>query len=98
MNIFEAMKQLKNMKEVMEEVKKELRSEREVLSKDGVKVTFNGLGEVIDIEFPPDSRCGELKDTLVELLNQAQEISRDKMKEAFNRKMGGILGGFGFGL
>ncbi|NPB08282.1 MAG: hypothetical protein GXN96_05070 [Aquificae bacterium] len=98
MNIFEAMKHLKNMKEVMEEVKRELREEREILSKEGLEITFNGLGEIVDIKFPEGKSCEDLKEVFIELVNQAQDISRDRVKEAINRKFGGLLGGLGLGL
>ena len=98
MNIFEMMKQFKNFQETLEEIKKELREEKEILEKDGIEITFNGMGEILNIEFREDKDCEEAKKTLIELINQAQDIARDKAKEAFNRKFGGLLGGLGFGI
>ncbi|WP_461829620.1 YbaB/EbfC family nucleoid-associated protein [Aquifex sp.] len=98
MNIFDMMKQFKNFKDTMEEIKEELRREKEILEKDGVEIVFNGLGEIVSIEFKENKSCEEVKRTLIELINQAQDISRDKMKEAVNKHFGGILGGLGLGL
>ncbi len=98
MNIFDMMKQFKNFKDTMEEIKEELRREKEILEKNGVEIVFNGLGEIVSIEFKEDKNCNEVKQTLIELINQAQDISRDKMKEVMNRRFGGLLGGLGLGL
>ncbi|WP_461831300.1 YbaB/EbfC family nucleoid-associated protein [Aquifex sp.] len=98
MNIYDFMKNLKNFRETMEEVKKELKEEKDILEKDGVEIVFNGLGEILNIEFKEEKDCERLKLTLIELINQAQEIARDKIKEAFQRKFGGLLGGLGLGL
>ena len=98
MNVFELVKQLKSFKLVVEEVKEELRRERGLLEKEGVKVVFNGLGEILSIEFKEEKGCEEVKGILIELINQAQEVSRDKVKEVMNRHFGGLLEGFGLGL
>lgn len=98
MNFFELVKQFKSFKLVMEEVKEELRRERGVLEKEGVEIVFNGLGEILSIEFKEEKSCEEAKEILIELINQAQDISRDKMKEVMNRRFGGLLEGFGLGL
>ena len=98
MNFFELVKQLKSFKLVVEEVKEELRRERGVLEKEGVKVVFNGLGEILSIEFKEEKSCEEVKRILIELVNQAQEVSRDKVKELMNRRFGGLLEGLGLGL
>ncbi|NPA33166.1 MAG: hypothetical protein GXO04_06025 [Aquificae bacterium] len=98
MNIYELMKSLKNFQEVMEEVKRELRQQREEIQRDGVRVVFNGLGEILSLELPEDQDCGRLRDTLVELINEAQARARDKTKSAFERRFGGLLGGLGLGL
>lgn len=98
MNIFEMMKQFKNFQEALEEIKKELREEKEILEKDGIEIVFNGLGEILNIEFKEEKDCEKVKKTLMELINQAQDIARDRAKEAFNKKFGGLLGGLGFGI
>ncbi|HIP42791.1 MAG TPA: hypothetical protein EYG91_02555 [Aquifex aeolicus] len=98
MNIYDFMKNLKNFQDIMEEIKRELREEKDILEKDGVEIVFNGLGEILNIEFKTEEKnCENLKQVLIELINQAQDIARDKTKEAFNRKFGGLLGGLGFG-
>ncbi len=97
-NIFDMMKQFKNFKDTMEEIKEELRKEKEILEKNGVEIVFNGLGEIVSIEFKGEKDCQEVKETLIELINQAQDIARDKMKESVNRHFGGLLGGLGLGL
>jgi len=90
MNIFELLKNLKGMEYVAEEIKKELREKRETLSKGGITITFNGLGEVLEINTEKDSPFSEVKESLIELINQAQEISRDLIKEAIKKR---FLGG-----
>ena len=98
MNIFDMMKQFKNFKDTLEEIKEELRKEKEILEKDGIEIVFNGLGEIVNIEFKGVKNCDEAKQTLIELINQGQDIARDKMKDAMNRHFGGLLGGLGLGL
>ncbi|RUM28706.1 MAG: hypothetical protein DSY32_04040 [Aquifex sp.] len=98
MNIYDFMKQLKNFQETVEELKKELRAEKDILEKDGVEVVFNGLGEILNIEFKGEEKdCEKLKPVLIELINQAQDMARDKMKEAFSKRFGGLFGGLGLG-
>ena len=61
---------------------------------------FNGLGEVVDIEVKDEELrkdWNKLKPVLIDLINQAQDISRDIAKEEFNRRFGGLLGGLGLG-
>ena len=100
MNIYEIMKQLKNIQQGFEEVKRSLRLRKEILEKDGVEIVFNGLGEIVDIEIKEESLREDwerLKLILIDLINQAQDISRDIAKEEFNRRFGGLLGGLELG-
>ncbi len=100
MNIYDMMKQLKNFQQGFEEVKESLRHRKEILEKDGVEIIFNGLGEVVDIDVKEEELTKDwsrLKPILIDLINQAQDISRDIAKEEFNRKFGGLLGGLGLG-
>ena len=100
MNIYDMMKQLKNLQQGFEEVKQSLRLRKEILEKDGVEIIFNGLGEIVDIDVKEESLKGDwdrLKPILIDLINQAQDISRDIAKEEFNRRFGGLLGGLGLG-
>ncbi len=101
MNIYDMMKQLKSFQKGFEEVKEELRYRKEIIDKDGVEIVFNGLGEIVNVEVKDENLrkdWSKLKPILIELINQAQDISRDIAKEEFNRKFGGILGGLGLGL
>jgi len=100
MNIYDMMKQLKNLQQGFEEVKENLRLRKEILEKEGVEIVFNGLGEIVDIEIKDEELekdWSRLKPILLELINQAQSISRDIAKEEFNRRFGGFLGGLGLG-
>ncbi len=100
MNIYNMMKQLKNLQQGFEEVKEVLRSRKEIIDREGVEVVFNGLGEVVDIEIRDEELRNDwsrLKPILIDLINQAQDISRDIAKEEFNRRFGGLLGGLGLG-
>jgi DNA-binding protein YbaB len=95
------MKQLKNLQQGFEEIKEVLRSRKEILEKEGVEIVFNGLGEVVDIEIKDESLRNDwsrLKPVLIDLINQAQDLSRDMAKEEFNRRFGGLLGGMNIGL
>ncbi len=94
------MKQLKNLQQSFEEVKKELRFRKEILEESGVEIIFNGLGEIVDIEIKDESLKGDwekLRPILIDLINRAQDISRDMAKEEFGKRFGGLLGGLGLG-
>lgn len=100
MNIYDMMKQLKNLQQSFEEVKKELRFRKEILEESGVEIIFNGLGEIVDIEIKDESLKGDwekLRPILIDLINRAQDISRDMAKEEFGKRFGGLLGGLGLG-
>ncbi|RLJ70421.1 DNA-binding protein YbaB [Hydrogenivirga caldilitoris] len=100
MNIYDMVKQLKNFQQGFEEVKEGLRLRKEVIDKEGVELIFNGLGEIVDIEIKNEELRNDwerLKPILIDLINQAQDISRDIAKEEFNRRFGGLLGGLGLG-
>ena len=100
MNIYDVMKQIKNIQQGFEEAKQSLRLRKEILEKDGVEIIFNGLGEVVDIDIKDDSLREDwerLKPVLIDLINQAQDVSRDIAKEEFNKRFGGLLGGLGLG-
>ncbi len=101
MNIYDMVKQLKGLQSAVEDIKRELRLRKEIIEREGVEVVFNGLGEVIDIEVKDPELLKDwdrLKPVLMDLINEAQDISRDIAKEEFNRKFGGLLGGLGLGL
>ena len=101
MNIYDMVKQLKGFQSAVEDIKRELRLRKEIIEREGVEVVFNGLGEVIDIEVKDPELLKDwdrLKPILMDLINEAQDISRDIAKEEFNRKFGGLLGGLGLGL
>ncbi|HHJ63574.1 MAG TPA: hypothetical protein ENJ61_01570 [Aquifex aeolicus] len=100
MNIYNMMKQLKNLQQGFEETKEILRSRKEIIEREGVEVIFNGLGEIVNIEVRDEelkNSWEKLKPVLIDLINQAQDISRDMAKEEFNRRFGGLLGGLGLG-
>ncbi len=100
MNIYDMMKQLKNFQKGFEEVKESLRMRKEIIEREGVEVVFNGLGEIVDLDVKEErlrENWAELKPILIDLLNQAQGISRDIAKEEFNKRFGGLLGGLGLG-
>jgi DNA-binding protein YbaB len=100
MNIYDMMKQFKNFQSTMEEIKKELRLRKDILERNGVEIVFNGMGEIIDIDIKEEELLRDwsrLKPILIDLINEAQDISRDLAKEELNRKFGGLLGGMGLG-
>lgn len=77
---------------MLESLKDELRQKREMIQKDDLTIVFNGLGEVLEIKCSQDVKFGDIRNTLMELLNQAQDISRDMMMQAIKKRFGGILG------
>lgn len=100
MNIYDMMKQLKSIQRSFEETKESLRSAKDMIEEDGIKIIFNGLGEIVDIEIQSrelSNNWEELKPKLIYLINRAQDRARDMAKEEFNRRFGGIFGGMGFG-
>ena len=100
MNIYDMMKQLKNLQQSFEEVKRDLRLRKEVVEGEGVEIIFNGLGAIVDIEIKDESLKGDwdrLRPILIDLINRAQDISRDMAKEEFGKRFGGLLGGLGLG-
>ncbi len=100
MNIYDMMKQLKSIQRSFEETKESLRSAKDMIEEDGIKIIFNGLGEIVDIEVQSQELKGnweELKPKLIYLINLAQDRARDMAKEEFSRRFGGIFGGMGFG-
>ncbi|MCS7285106.1 MAG: hypothetical protein NZ527_05240 [Hydrogenobacter thermophilus] len=92
MNIAELIKSLKGFEGLLESLKDELRQKREMIQKDDLTIVFNGLGEVLEIKCSQDVKFGDIRNTLMELLNQAQDISRDMMMQAIKKRFGGILG------
>jgi len=88
------------MQRGFEEVKEALRSRKELIESDGVELLFNGLGEVVDIDIKDEKLKGDwekLRLVLIDLINRAQDRSRDMLREELSRKFGGFVGGSGFG-
>ena len=101
MNIYDMMKNLKNIQQGFEEVKKDLRLRKDMIEMEGVEIIFNGMGEILDIEIKDESLkedWSKLKPVLINAINRAESASRDIAKEEFNKKFGGLLGGLGFGI
>ena len=101
MNIYDMMKNLKNIQQGFEEVKKDLRLRKDMIEMEGVEVIFNGMGEILDIEIKDESLkedWSKLKPVLIDAINRAESASRDIAKEELNKKFGGLLGGLGFGV
>ncbi len=101
MNIYDMMKNLKNIQQGFEEVKKDLRLRKDMIEIEGVEVIFNGMGEILDIEIKDESLkedWSKLKPVLIDAINRAESASRDIAKEELNKKFGGLLGGLGFGV
>ncbi|NPB06004.1 MAG: hypothetical protein GXO03_00195 [Aquificae bacterium] len=93
MNIFDAIRQFKQLAEVTQSLKEELRSSVERLEGERVTVVVNGLGELVELELKPES-CKELESELKELINEAQRRARERVKEAAKEKLGGLDLGF----
>lgn len=85
-------KAIKGLGSLIEEVGRDLRDQTFEIERRGLKVKFNGLGEIIDIDLFDEDLIRDwqrFKETLKDVVNEAQDISRDKMKEAILRKIGG---------
>lgn len=96
------MKQFQTLKESVEKAKLELKNEKIVVEVGGgsVKVTINGLGEIVDIDIDPSILNDRevLKDLLVSAVNEALDRSRQLMAEKLTQASGlplnlGKLGG-----
>lgn len=96
------MKQFQAMKENMEKAKVELKNEKIVVEVGGgtVKITVNGLGEILDIDMDQSIINDKevLKDLLVSAINEAMDRSRELMAEKLAQASGlplnlGKLGG-----
>ncbi len=88
----ELIKNLKGFDETLRSVKEELRQRRDMIEKDGLTVVFNGLGEVLEIKGLEDKTLSEVRQTLIDILNQAQDITRDNVIKEISKRFGGILG------
>ncbi len=93
-NLGEMMKQLKSMQENMEKAKEELRNEKIVVEVGGgmVKLTTNGLGEVIDLEIDKSMLSPDNYDVLKELIISAINESNARAKEVLAEKMAQATG------
>ncbi|RMD46427.1 MAG: YbaB/EbfC family nucleoid-associated protein [Aquificota bacterium] len=93
-NLGEMMKQLKSMQENMEKAKEELRNEKIVVEVGGgmVKLTTNGLGEVIDLEIDKSMLSPDNYDVLKELIISAINESNARAKEVLTEKMAQATG------
>ncbi len=92
MNIMDLIKNIKNFEEILLSVKEELRLKRETIQKDNISVTFNGLGEIIEITHPQGMTLDSAKGTLIELINQTQAVARDNILKEINKRFGGLFG------
>ncbi len=97
-NIAELMKQVKNMQENVEKAKQELKNEKIIVEVGGgmLKVTVNGLGEIIDLEIDDTLLQDKelLKDLLLSGINEAQNRAKEEMAEKM-QKAAGLPGGLG---
>ncbi len=85
-----------NVRERFEEAKRELKAREEVLERDGVRVVFNGTGDILDIQVEDQEvPFSKVKETLIELLNESIETAREIAEEELNKKFGGLLKGLG---
>lgn len=93
-NLGDMMKQLKTMQENIEKTKEEMKNERFSTTVGGglVKITVNGLGELVDIEIDKSLLNEENEDLLRELIiggvNEATKKSKEKMGEKLTEAVG----------
>ncbi len=92
MNIMDLIKNIKNFEELLRSVKEELRLKKETIQKDNISITFNGLGEIIEITHPQDMTLDSAKSILIELINQTQDMARDNILKEINKRFGGLFG------
>jgi len=93
-NLGDMMKQLKDMQENIENVKSKMKEEKYTASVGGdlVKVTVNGLGEVIDIEIDDSLLTDENRDLLKELIISGVNEATKKAKENLGSKLSEAVG------
>jgi DNA-binding YbaB/EbfC family protein len=93
-NLGDMMKQLKDMQENIENVKSKMKEEKYTASVGGdlVKVTVNGLGEIIDIEIDDSLFTEENKDLLKELIISGVNEATKKAKENLGSKLSEAVG------
>lgn len=86
--MFDKMRQLKKLKDLESELKKEL-TEKEV---DGVKVSVNGGMEIIDMKLNPELDIEKQQKALKDCTNNALNEAKFKMAKKAQEQMSG----FGF--
>ena len=98
--MFDKMKQLMEMQNKMQEIKRELENTYfDVLSSDGlVKVTMNGAQEVREIVLQNDAQSQEktvleksLKDAYNRAIKRSQIIAAEKMKHITGMNIPGLI-------
>ena len=98
--MFDKMKQLMEMQNKMQEMKRELeKSYFDVLSSDGlVKVTMNGAQEVREIVLQKDAQFQEkaileksLKDAYNRAIKHSHDIAAEKMKSITGMNIPGLI-------
>jgi len=93
-NLGDMMKQLKDMQDNIENVKNKMKEERITATVGGglVKVTVNGLGEVIEIDIDDSLFTEENKDLLKELIISGVNEATKKAKENLGSKLSEAVG------
>ncbi|MGC8868080.1 MAG: YbaB/EbfC family nucleoid-associated protein [Sulfurihydrogenibium sp.] len=93
-NLAELMKQFQTIRENVDKAKEELKRENIVVEVGGgmVKVTANGMGEILDIEIDKSLLKEEeyqvLKELIVSAVNEAFERSKEVMTQKISEATG----------
>jgi len=93
-NLAELMKQFQTIRENVDKAKEELKRENIVVEVGGgmVKVTVNGMGEILDIEIDKSLLKEEeyqvLKELIVSAVNEAFERSKEVMTQKISEATG----------
>ncbi len=93
-NLGDMMKMLKNMQENMEKAKEELKNERIDVEVGGgmVKLTVNGLGEVVSLDIDKSLLSEENKEVLEDLIVAAFDEANKRSREVMAEKMSSVAG------
>ena len=88
-NIAEMTKQFKNIQENVKKAQEELRNEKILVEVGGgmIKITVNGMGEVLDLDIDESLLKPENKEMLTDLLISAMNEAQARSKEVMAEKM-----------
>ncbi|MEO2153860.1 MAG: YbaB/EbfC family nucleoid-associated protein [Aquificota bacterium] len=92
MNIFQMMKQLKSLQDMVKNFKEDLEKEIITYEDETCKLVANAAGKVLEIKIKT-SDCKDLEEKLLKAFNELHKLTKERVKEKMDNS---LLGGFGF--